>query len=422
MKMVLMKEKNFSLFILGKLVSLVGSNMQQFALSLYVLAITGSATIFASILSIIIIPRLILSPIAGVFGDWFDRKKSIVILDMLNAIILAVYSLIFIYKGGLTVAQIYILVILLEITEIFFHSSVAAVLPSIVEKEDLLEANAMNSLVMNIGNLLSPPLAAIIYGAFGMKVILIINTISFFLSSISEIFIDIPKYHKSPDKISLKAFKEDLVAGIKVLRSNKLVGTIITSGGVLNFCVSPLASIGLIFIMKEILLVSDMKFGIFQMILASSFIVAPIIGGKRIREIKLNKLLYYSFIAIAIVVLLMMFIPFNYFKSNLIPYVALTATSFLIGLFATLANISLGAFFNEIVPLELMGRVSTIMGLVMTILIPIGQMIFGYLYDIMLPNIVIGISGTILLLVTLKYRSDFINYQDDSNQDTIGEV
>lgn len=78
MSLKLINQKDFSLLILGKLVSLVGSNMQQFALSLYVLTLTGSATIFASILSISIIPRLILSPIAGVFGDWFDRKKSIV--------------------------------------------------------------------------------------------------------------------------------------------------------------------------------------------------------------------------------------------------------------------------------------------------------------------------------------------------------
>ena len=80
MNLKLFKQKDFSLLILGKLVSLVGSNMQQFALSLYVLSITGSATIFASILSISILPRLLLSPIAGVFGDLFDRKRSIVLL------------------------------------------------------------------------------------------------------------------------------------------------------------------------------------------------------------------------------------------------------------------------------------------------------------------------------------------------------
>jgi len=62
-----------------KLVSILGSNIQSFALSLYVLRITGSATKFASVLGIAIIPRLILSPIAGVIADWFDRKKLLFI-------------------------------------------------------------------------------------------------------------------------------------------------------------------------------------------------------------------------------------------------------------------------------------------------------------------------------------------------------
>lgn len=71
----------------GKVVSLMGSNMQQFVLSLYVLAITGSATMFATVLAISIIPRLLLSPIAGVFGDWFHRKKTIVTMDLINGVV-----------------------------------------------------------------------------------------------------------------------------------------------------------------------------------------------------------------------------------------------------------------------------------------------------------------------------------------------
>lgn len=86
---------------------------------------------------------------------------------------------------------------------------------------------------------------------------------------------------------------------------------------------------------------------------------------------------------------------------------------FSIGLFATFANIALGTLFSEIVPLDLMGRVSTIMGLAMTVLIPIGQMLFGYLYDILIPNYVIAIAGAILMVTTLKYKKDLINYGDD---------
>jgi len=214
MNLKLIKQKDFSLLILGKLVSLLGSNMQQFALSLYVLAITGSATVFASILSISILPRLLLSPVAGVFGDWFDRKKTIVSLDFLNAIIIGIFAGIYMVNDNLSIAAIYILVILLEITEIFFHSAMSAVLPSMVKKEELLEANSFNSLVMSIGNVLSPVIAAALYGAFGMKIILIVNSASFALSAVSEIFINMPKTHKQPEKIDIKTFMNDLAEGI----------------------------------------------------------------------------------------------------------------------------------------------------------------------------------------------------------------
>lgn len=417
----LLKQKDFTLLILGKLVSLLGSNMQQFALSLYVLDITGSATIFASMLSILIIPRLIFTPFAGVFGDWFDRKRSIVLLDMLNAFIIGIYAIIFIARGNLSLPLIYILVMLLEVTEIFFHSAMAAVMPSIVKKEELIDANSLNSLVMNIGNLLAPVIAALLYGVFGMKVILIVNAISFLLSSISEMFINIPKNHKRPEKITISSFRDDLIEGTKLLRENKLVSTIIASGGILNFCVSPLASIGLLFIIKEILKASDFQFGLFQMVLSSSFIIAPLIGGSFIKKFKVGKLLYLTFISVAIVVLMMALIPFN-FTPSLVPYILILITSFLIGVAITYANIALGTFFDQLVPLELMGRISTLMGLAMTILIPIGQMLFGFLYDIIIPNYVIALAGIIVLITTLKYKNLLIGYEDEVETKPIGDV
>lgn len=120
MKRALLKNKNFTLLLAGNAVSLLGSNMQQFALSLYVLAVTGSATIFSTMLSISILPRILMTPFAGVFGDWFDRKKSIVLMDTINGLLIGAYAFYFFMNGSLSVPSIYLLVVLLEITEIFF--------------------------------------------------------------------------------------------------------------------------------------------------------------------------------------------------------------------------------------------------------------------------------------------------------------
>ena len=82
MNFSVLNKKDLSLLMISKFISLIATQMQELALSLYVLKTTGSATLFASVLAVAIIPQLILGPLAGVFADWYDRKKMIVYLDV----------------------------------------------------------------------------------------------------------------------------------------------------------------------------------------------------------------------------------------------------------------------------------------------------------------------------------------------------
>jgi len=166
MNLELLKKKNFLLLMLGKIVSLIGSEMQGFALSLYVLKITGSATIFASVLSITIIPKLILGPIAGVLVDWFDRKKIIVYFDMLSGLTIGIYAILFMVNGVLSIGSIYVLSILLSLLSLIFQPAIRTIIPSIVKKEELVDANGINSIIMNIGSLMAPALAGILFGTY----------------------------------------------------------------------------------------------------------------------------------------------------------------------------------------------------------------------------------------------------------------
>jgi len=416
MNLKLIKQKDFSLLIFGKFVSLLGSNILQFALSLYVLAITGSAAIFASILSVSILPRLLLSPIAGVFGDWFDRKKTIVLLDFMNSILIGAFAILFAINDGLSILAICVFVILLEITEIFFGSAMSAVLPSLVKKEELIEANSFNSLVMNTGNILAPIIGAVLYSTFGMKAILIVSSISFALSAVSEIFINVPKSHKQPEKIDVKSFKTDLMEGINIIKSNRLISTMIGLGTIINFSITPLFGIGLIYIVKEILKVNDMQFGFFQTVVSASMLLAPVLCGGIIKKTSIGKLTYSSFTITAALILVMSVFTSSFileaFGTNMVSYVGLLVVSFIIGLVVTVANIAIGTLFNQVVPLDLMGRTSTIFNLAVTVFIPVGQMIFGFLYDIIVPEAVVIISGVILLIVTAMYKKALLSYDE----------
>lgn len=416
MKIKLLKDKNFILLIFGKLISLVGSNMQQFALSLYVLDKTGSATIFASMLSISILPRLILSPFAGVFGDWFDRKKSIVILDFINAIIIGSFGYIYFINDGFTIPMIYILVILLEITEIFFGSAMAGIMPSIVEKDNLLEANSYSSLVMSLGSLLSPIIASILYTKFGMQLLLIVNSISFFLSSISEIFLKVPANHKKPEKINLNSFLNDFKEGITLIRNNELIMTILSLAIVLNFAIAPLVSVGYIYILKDVLKVSDFNFSLSQSILSLSMLLSPLFISKFTKKYPSGTLMFKSFFAISILIFISSLGTLdNIININTIfSFGIIVISAFFIGFFVTIANIIIGTMTNKIIPIDMMGRVNTVIVFFSTVLIPIGQMFFGFLYDKLHPSIVTIIIGSIFLFATLKFKFRLSKYNDIS--------
>ncbi len=418
MRLSLLKQTNFKLYVIGKFISLLGSNMLQFAISLYVLSVTGSAVIFASMLSILIIPRLLLTPIAGVFGDWFDRKRSIVFLDFTNGFLISVYSILFFAAGRITVPLLYAFVILLEITELFFQASISAILPSILKKEDLVDASSAISLINSIGNLLSPIIASVLYGVFGFKIILLISAIAFFLSALCKLCMKVPKNQKAPKSIDLKTFKEDLAEGITAIRKNKFISSIIGIGTIVNFCIGPLFSIGLLYVLKEDLKLSDYQYGIYQTVLAVSMFAAPLLASSINKKIKIGRLTFLSLLITGILSTVMSLGPSgllrNLDSNHMVSYLFITGISFFIGFFITVLNIATGALFNQIVPMELMGRVSSVLNLAMTVFIPVGQMIFGFLYDIIPSEYVILFSGVVMVAAVLGYRNILCRIDEES--------
>ncbi|MFP4186588.1 MAG: MFS transporter [Acholeplasmataceae bacterium] len=403
----LLKQKDYALLMGGHFVSLLGSNIQQFVLSLYVLDLTGSATVFASMLAIAILPRLILSPVAGVFGDWFDRKKMIVMLDFVNALLLLLFALYLVGFGSFPLLAVYLLVILLEASEIFFGASLQAIIPSIVEPEDRVAANSFHTLLTSIAQLLSPALGAVIYAVFGLGLALFVNAASFLISAISETFIRVPRQRSISEKKNFRAFKNDVREGIKLIRTDHRLLTTVRLAAIVNFAISPLFSVGFIYVIREILGASDYQYGIFQTAIAASMIVGALFLGAYIRRHPVGSVLKRGLVLLTTMILLMALFTTAPFidedASFYLAFSALTVLSFFSGLIVVMVNVAIGTFIQNIVPSEFMSRTSAVLQLVATVLIPLGQVTFGFLYDYLPPSSVILISGAIIGLAILWF-------------------
>lgn len=409
MNIKLFHQKNFSFLMMAKLISLMGTQMQDFALSLYVLKRTGSAILFASVIAVNLIPQILLTPIAGVFADWFDRKKIIVYLDILNGIVVAYFAGVYTITGELSLQSIYILVICLSLVSTFYQPALTTIVPAIVKKEDLVDANGINSIIMNLGSLIAPLIAGILSGFFGVFVIMVINAISFITSSIIEIYINIPKINMKPQKINFKVFYADFSEGIKFIRDKKMVLRVIILTAILNFVLTPLLSgVGITYVSKKILKVSDSQYGFILMASVLSMIIAPFWGSGYINKRSLNKILFSSFFIISILITVMAItatpLYSSLFKGKLIPYISFTIIVFLIGGILAIANIALGTMFQKMVPISMLGRVGAVMSSSCMSCIPLGQLFFGMLFDTISAWICILISSLILFITILIFK------------------
>lgn len=416
MNIKLFKDKNFSLLMFGKITSLIGSSMQSFALSLFVLATTGSAAKFASILAVSLIPQLILGPIAGVFVDWFYRKKILIILDILSGAIVSFFAVIFFITGEMPIAYIYGLVIVLSLISTLFQPALQTVIPSIMKQEELVEANSINSLILAVGNLLAPAIAGVLYGGFGLELIFTLNAVTFFVSAISECFLVIPKSTDAKKDLTFKLFWNDFSDGIKFTLEQKKITSIVSLAMILNFGLGSL-TIGATFICKKVLFVSDFQYGLTDSVMVAAMMVASIISGYLGNKYSVGKNLYMSLLFTGIATACIGIVAFkpilSIFDSNFFPYIILLMFAAIIGLFIGVANIFVGIYFQTVVPLEYMGRVSTVQSTICMAAIPLSNMIFGILFDKITPIIIFAISGVMVVIPVLLYKNTLLSVDID---------
>ena len=411
----------------GSFVSQIGSMMQTFALSLYVLNQYNSATLFASILIVSIIPRLLIGPFAGVLVDWFDRKKIIVRLDLLSGLVVGTMGILYYTLGDLPLWSIYTVSIVLSLISTLFQPAVSTVIPSVIEKDDLVEANAMNGVISTIANMLSPLLGGLLMSFSVIGVVLMVNSISFFLSGITEMFIVMPSKHKSPEKISVVVFKNDFLAGLNFIRKNKFVLMIGLVACSLNFAISPVFSVAIPFILKKVMIVKDFEFGILNGVVATASIIASIFAPRIVKKLSINRILLLDFITQPIIVGLITFITSSFVldlsRGYLIPLIFLGMVQYILVLAMTMGNIVIGTTFQKQIPNELLGRVGTVIGTFAMGAIPLGQGIYGLMLESFQPWV--PMSGSVIFLLIVVYNVYPVlkntDYSDDINQSSLKE-
>lgn len=189
--------KDFNLMVVGQIISILGSALLRFALSLYVLDITGRADLFAVLFAISSIP-ILLAPLGGAIADRFNRRNLMVIFDFASSIV--VFILLFwLISGNSSIVFIGIIMMLLSLVSAMYTPAVMASIPVLVEEEKLEQANGIVNGIQALSGVAAPVLGGILYGMIGLKVLVIMSGVLFFLSALLEMFITIPFNQREQD-------------------------------------------------------------------------------------------------------------------------------------------------------------------------------------------------------------------------------
>ena len=393
-----MKNKNFIIIVLGQIISLFGNSIQRFSMSLYLLQFTGSTATFANILAISTIPYIIFAPIAGKLSDSVSKKKIMVYLDFFCAILIGGYAFVLLREKDSTLI-IGVVMFMLSICYTLYGPAVTASIPQMVEEDKLTSANGIINQVNSIVNFLGPILAGILYGLLGIKLIVIINAISFLISAIIELFIDIKDIEKNKGKVFSmnfinKSFIDMKDSFVYLKNKKKIILGIIASYAFCNIFLVPILSIVSPYFINIFLNLSSKVYGIVEAIC----VLGMILGGFFI-SIKPNlfsiKKVHYTYYPMILGVTIMTILGFiklnNYIMAGIFAF-----SGMLIMFSLALSNVLTLTFIQKEVPLNMLGRVSAFSTAIATISVAPGQLLFGQVIDKKVPLGIIFIVALIL--------------------------
>ncbi|GAB3828128.1 MFS transporter [Pontibacter rugosus] len=174
-----LSSRNYKLFFVGQGISLIGTWMQQIALSWLVYRLTDSVFLLGAVTFSSQIPSFLLGPFAGVLADKFDRHKVLIItqaLSMLQATTLAILVL----TGSIEIWHVLALSAVLGTINGFDVATRQAFVVELVERrEDMSNAIALNSSMFNMARLIGPTIAGLLIAAVGEGMCILINAISY---------------------------------------------------------------------------------------------------------------------------------------------------------------------------------------------------------------------------------------------------
>lgn len=395
--------RNFTLLILGQVSSLTGNYTLKFALSMYVLEQTGSASIFAGMLSAALLPTVLLSPFGGILADRANRKHIMVALDALSGLSVLAAGLLLLLGRELWV--IGALLVLLSVLAAFESPTVQACVPQMVSPQNLVQGNAVVSQVSAVTSLVTPFWGSLFYTAFGIGPVFAAAVVCFWLTALLECMIHL-EYQKPPRTAGIGAIvREDLALSAHFLRREQPdILKLLLLAALAGMFVSGTAVVGFPYLVRTVLGLSATYYGAAESAMGAAAILGSLCAGLLGKKLRVRDLaaIFLSFGLSLFPIGFSFLLPVGRMARYGVLLFFFCVCQLGVCIFSTYAI----TLIQQRTPKQLMGKVMSCVFTLSMCAQPVGQMVYGALFDCFSDSVywVLIPTGVLICLIAVASR------------------
>lgn len=364
----IIKNKNFFFLWIGQIISQFGDRLNQMALIAFIFKRSpGSTFELAKLLGVTIIPVFLIGPIAGVYVDRWDRRRTMFVCDLIRAIL--VFLIPFYFLNSNSLIPLYFIVFLIFCFSRFFVPAKMSIIPDLVRKEDLLMANSLVHTTGMIAAALGFGIGGIVVEALGAKGGFYLDSLTFLISATLIFFVstkiklkvkpqEVLKVSRDIVEVIKKSVADELKDVFYFLKKKEKIRTVLDILFILWAALGSIYVIIIVFIQRVFpSVVKDL--GLLAVFLGCGLFFGSLFYGKLGKNLSYLKAIFISLIFAGLILVCFTITSYKFMSFNLA-----AALSFTLGLSVSPIMIASNTMVHELTTTNMRGRVFTTLEIV----------------------------------------------------------
>lgn len=343
-------------------------------------------------------PIFVVGPLAGVFADRWDRRRTMLWMDALRAVLIAllilatgILPLAFVPGGRLTVnwqlGAIYGTVGLASVCAQFFNPSRMSLLGLLVEQPDMARAAGLTQAAASIAAIAGPPVAALLFFAGGIQWALLANALSFAISFVALLAIRVPPPVPAPEvKTRDEGFWREFAAGLRFFTTSRAMLALLVTGVLVLLGAGALNTLDIFFLQSNLRTSPDL-YGVLTAAQGVGLVLGAGLAAAYAERIGVVRVFAWSLVTAGAVTII---------YARMTSFAPALAVMALIGVLIAAVNVTINTLLYVVAPQALIGRVSAVFNPITSLAAMLSIALAGYLDSVALRGLHVVTLGMVV--------------------------